>query len=264
MMFGLGFIFGPFLGGLLSDSKVISWFTLATPFWFAAMLTGINMLLLAFRFHETLHTRIHTPITAFSGIQNFRKAFSLPGLRAIFMMSFLFSVGFTFFTQFFNVFLIQRFSFDQGDIGNVFGLLGICMAITQGVIVQPISKRFTPSQVLKVSILAQGLILPTILLAKTPAVLYMIIPFISIFQGLSFPNLTTLVSNETGDESQGEGLGLNQSVHSMGQIFPPVIAGFIAVIHPNLPILLGGGCLVLAWLTFIALYRPSPVVFHEV
>lgn len=264
MMFGFGFIFGPFLGGLLSDSDVVSWFTLATPFWFAALLTGINMVLLAFQFRETIHTHVHTPITALTGIRNFIKAFSLPGLRAIFIMSFLFSVGFTFFTQFFNVFLIQRFHFDQGDIGTVFGIFGICGALTQGMIVRPVSKRFTPSQILKISILAQGLLLPTILLAKTPSVLYMIIPFISIFQGLSFPNLTTLVSNETGKESQGEGLGLNQSVHSMGQIFPPVIAGFIAIIHPNLPILISGACLIVAWLTFIILYRPSSVVFHEV
>lgn len=264
MMFGLGFILGPFLGGILSDPQISSWFSLATPFWFAAVLTGFNMAMLAFGFQETLKTHLDTPVTALTGVRNFIKAFSLANMRAIFIMSFLFSAGFTFFTQFFNVFLIERFQFDQSDIGYVFGLFGICMTITQGAIARPIANRFTPRQVLSVSILAQGLILPLILLAKTPTILYMIIPFISIFQGLSFPNLTALVSNETGKDSQGEGLGLNQSVQSMAQIFPPVLAGFIAVLHPNLPILIGSGCLILAWLTFVSLYRPSPVVFHEV
>lgn len=264
VMFGLGFILGPFLGGILSDPEIHSWFTLATPFWFAALLTGLNMTLLAFLFQETLRTHLHTPITALTGLRNFKKAFSMRNTRAIFLMSFLFSAGFTFFTQFFNVFLIERFQFDQSDIGYVFGLFGICMTMTQGIIVRPVARRFTPRQVLNVSILAQGMILPLILLAYTPGILFMIIPFISIFQGLSFPNLTTLVSNETGKESQGEGLGLNQSVQSMAQIFPPVMAGFIAVLHPNLPILIGSGCLILAWLTFITLYRPSPVLFHEV
>lgn len=264
MMFGLGFILGPFIGGKLSDPDLVSWFSLSTPFWFATALSFVNVLLLAVLFRETLHTRIHTPITALTGLRNFVKAFSLPSLRAIFVMSFLFSIGFTFFTQFFNVFLIERYGFDQGDIGNVFGLFGLCMAVTQGFIVRPVSKMLKPAQVLKISILVQAGILPLFLLARTPSILYIIIPFLSLFQGLSFVNMTALVSDETGEESQGEGLGLNQSVQSMGQIFPPVIAGFIAAVQPNLPILIGSACLFLAWITFMLLYRPSPRGFHEV
>jgi MFS transporter, DHA1 family, tetracycline resistance protein len=264
MMFGLGFILGPFIGGKLSDPDLVSWFTLSTPFWFATALSTVNVILLGLLFRETLHTRVQTPITALTGLRNFIRAFSLPSLRAVFVMSFLFSVGFTFFTQFFNVFLIERYGFDQGDIGNVFGLFGVCMALTQGFIVRPVSRILKPAQVLKISILVQSALLPLILLAGKPSTLYMIIPFISLFQGLSFVNMTALVSDETGQESQGEGLGLNQSVQSMGQLFPPVIAGFVAAVQPNLPILIGGACLFVAWLSFMILYRSSPQGFHEV
>lgn len=264
MMFGLGFILGPFIGGKLSDPDLVSWFSLSTPFWFATALSLFNVILLGVLFEETLHTRIDTPITPLTGLRNFIKAFSLPSLRAIFVMSFLFSVGFTFFTQFFNVFLIERYGFDQGDIGNVFGLFGLCMALTQGFIVRPVSKMLKPAQVLKISILVQSGLLPLMLLAWKPSILYMIIPFISLFQGLSFVNMTALVSDETGEESQGEGLGLSQSVQSMGQIFPPVIAGFIAAIDANLPIIIGSVCLFIAWLCFILMYKPIPKGFHEV
>jgi MFS transporter, DHA1 family, tetracycline resistance protein len=263
MAFGLGFILGPFIGGKLSDPQILSWFTLSTPYYFAAILTLVNMLLLSMFFNETLHTSVHTPITALTGLRNFKKAFSMPGLRAVFLMSFMFSVGFTFFTQFFNVFLIERYHFDQGDIGNVFGMFGICMAITQGILVRPISRRLLPAQVLKITLLGQALILPLLVLAETPFWMYVVIPFISVFQGLSFPNMTALVSNLTGDESQGEGLGLNQSVHSMGQIFPPMIAGFIAAVHPNLPVIIGSGCLFIAWIVFMVFYRPDKEKFHE-
>src|SRR6476661_6027606 len=40
--FGVGFIVGPFLGGLLADPSVVSWFSASTPFWFAAMLAAAN------------------------------------------------------------------------------------------------------------------------------------------------------------------------------------------------------------------------------
>ncbi len=263
MMFGLGFILGPFIGGKLSDTDILSWFTLATPYWFAALLTLFNMVVLSLLFSETLKTKLTSKVTALTGFRNFAKAFSLPGLRAVFVMSFLFSIGFTFFTQFFNVFLIERYSFDQGDIGNVFGLFGLCMALTQGLLVRPIAKRYKPYQILRFSMLAQALIIPTMLLAYSPAVLYMIIPFISIFNGLTFPNMTAIVSDQTGEESQGEGLGLNQSVQSMGQAFPPIIAGFIAAVHPNLPILIGSGCIFVAWVLFMALYREGKSKLHS-
>ena len=44
MAFGLGFILGPFIGGKLADPTIVSWFTNATPFWFAAILSTVNIL----------------------------------------------------------------------------------------------------------------------------------------------------------------------------------------------------------------------------
>ena len=42
--FGLGFILGPYIGGKLADPGIVSWFNASTPFWFAAILTAVNLL----------------------------------------------------------------------------------------------------------------------------------------------------------------------------------------------------------------------------
>ncbi|MEZ4950733.1 MAG: MFS transporter [Saprospiraceae bacterium] len=50
--FGLGFILGPAIGGVLADNTVVSWFNHATPFWFTTGLTLINILLVRYRFRR--------------------------------------------------------------------------------------------------------------------------------------------------------------------------------------------------------------------
>ena len=52
MAFGLGFILGPYIGGKLADPSVVGWFTHSTPFWFAAALTFLNIILVTFRSEE--------------------------------------------------------------------------------------------------------------------------------------------------------------------------------------------------------------------
>lgn len=265
MTFGLGFILGPTLGGILSDSTIVSWFSPSVPFWFAALLTILNMALLSTFFKETLHTQIHTPVTILTGIRNIRKAFTTRGIRTVFFILFLFFLGVNIFQQFFQIYLIEAFSFTQGDIGMMFGFIGLCIALTQGLVVRPISRRFEPAQVLRFSLLGVGIALPFLLLPTQSIWLYAVIPFTALFQGLTFPNSTALVSNLIGKESQGEGLGLNQSVQAVAQMLPPILAGTVAYLHPGLPIVLASFFVLLSWIFFLTLYSPATVeIFHEV
>src|SRR3989344_599966 len=98
MAFGFGFIIGPFIGGKLSDPSLVSWFDFATPFWFAALLSLLNILFVVKLFKETSTTRVNSKLSLMTGFKNIEKAFHLPDLRAIFLVIFLITFGFTFFT----------------------------------------------------------------------------------------------------------------------------------------------------------------------
>lgn len=101
MAFGLGVIFGPMIGGILADSTVVSWFNPSIPFFFAAFLTLVNILMVSTLFKETLVTRIHTEINLFTGFKNIGKALAMRNLRTMFIVMFLLTFGFNFYTQFF-------------------------------------------------------------------------------------------------------------------------------------------------------------------
>ena len=83
MAFGLGFILGPFIGGKLSDPNLVSWFNSATPFWFAAVLSTINVILVIRLLPETLHIRSENRIDFTRPIHNIIKSFHINGFKSI-------------------------------------------------------------------------------------------------------------------------------------------------------------------------------------
>src|SRR3979409_675399 len=91
--FGVGFIVGPFLGGLLGDPAVVSWFSASTPFWFAAMLAAANTTQVLLQFDETNEHIRHVPMQLLKGMANIARAYAMPELRTIFVTSFLFNMG---------------------------------------------------------------------------------------------------------------------------------------------------------------------------
>ena len=70
--FGVGFIIGPFLGGVLADPSVVSWFNAATPFWFAAMLASANTAQVLFQFDETNKHIRHVSVRFHAGRRQHR------------------------------------------------------------------------------------------------------------------------------------------------------------------------------------------------
>ena len=265
MAFGLGVILGPFLGGKLADDTLVSWFNHSTPFFFAALLCFTNVLLVIWMFKETLMTKSHTKISLLTGIKNIKKALGMPNLRIMFIVVFLLTFGFNFFTQFWQVFLIEKFQFTQSQIGDLFAYMGLWIAFTQGGITRQVSKKLSPVQVLSFSILIVSITLPFLLLPNNPAYILLILPFIAVFNGLTHPNTTAIISNLSGKESQGEILGINQSIQSLAMSLPAIISGFIVVLHRSLPILVGSFTIFLSWLVFITLFKKEQKqLFHEV
>ena len=256
--FGLGFILGPFIGGQLADSNIVSWFNPATPFWFAAILSAFNLLFVFIAFPETLKVRNNTAISLLTGIRNIGVAFKKQHLRTIFFVVFLLTLGFNFFTQFFSVFLINKLHYkDFSEIANVFAYIGVWIVLAQGGLQRPLAKKYLPLKIIRISAILLGITLPMLLLPSPSQSVYIfyILPFISMFQGLTQPNITAVVSSQVGVNEQGEILGINQSIQSLGMSIPPIIAGYINLVNPDLPIATASICTILGWLVLVLFFK---------
>lgn len=255
MAFGMGFVLGPAIGGFLGSDRICSWFDYSTPLWFTALLTLLNIYYVVTSFPETFNPGSNAKITFLAGIRNVRRAFSLVSMRVVLLTAFLQSFGFSFFMQFNQVYLHEKFHFEEMEIGLLFGYIGIWIAFTQGFIVRRTAGKFSPPQILRLSLLGLSLAVVAILLPDKAWMLFLVNPFIAIFQGLTQPNQTSIVSVMTPKENQGEMLGIQQSLASLAFTIPPVIAGFIVNIDFRLPLLISSIFILLAWITFYFFFK---------
>ena len=255
--FGVGFIIGPFLGGLLADPSVLSWFNAATPFWFAAILASANTAQVLFQFDETNRHMRHIDVEMTRGIANIARAYAMPELRPIFLTSFFFNAGFGFFISFFGVFLIHRFGFNEARIGNFFAWVGVCAIFTQLVTTRRVAAKFAEVEVLRVTLLGVSLVMLAYLSAPSPGWLMLIAPISSTFNGLSLANMGGLLSRSVAPEMQGEILGIGSSIQALANALPPLAGGFVAAsLAPEAPVLAASLTMGVAWLVFVRMFRP--------
>jgi DHA1 family tetracycline resistance protein-like MFS transporter len=257
MAFGLGFILGPTIGGILSSHEVVSWFNPATPLMFTALLTAVNMFYVYKQFPETFKPVESKEISLLTGVRNLKKAIRLVNMRIILLTIFLQAFGWSFFMQFNQVYLLKKFHFNERQIGMLFGYIGIWIALTQGGITRSLSKKFAPPEILKVSLICLAVAILIVLLPQNVFMLYMLNPFVAIFQGLTQPNQISIVSSLASKENQGEILGIQQSLQSIAFTVPPIIAGFLLNFDIRLPIIVSAVMTLCAWLVFFFNFKES-------
>lgn len=245
--FGLGFIFGPALGAVLSNHEWGSLFTMHTPFVVSAALTLINMLLVWRNIPETLKNPLHRKVGLFTGAQNVLKAFRSSTHRPIFTLVFLLTFGFTLFTTFFNLFEAEKYGMSIQQIGMVFSFVGIWSVIAQGVLVRPLSKKFKPADILTYSLPLLSVCLILIILPEVQWWQYLVVPFMACCQGLTQPNINTIVTNSAPTSEQGMILGINQSVQSLAMAIPPIVAGFLSSFNIHSPNIAAALFTLLGW-----------------
>lgn len=256
--YGIGLILGPVMGGLLSDQALVSWFSAATPFWFAAALSLSNIVLVVALMRETrpAFEGASTRIVWLASIGHIVRAYGMKSVRAIFLANFLFQAGVTFLATFFSVYLIARFSLDQVAIGYYIGYIGICLVLVQALVLPFVAKRLETVEMLRISLVAGSAAIFAYYVPSAVVGLVLVGALVALTNGLSMAGLPSLVSKRAPANIQGEVLGINASVQALAQAVPPILAGFLAAdIAPVAPVYIAGATIGLAWIVFMAFVR---------
>lgn len=238
---GIGFVFGPFIGGKLSDPELVSWFSAATPFEFTTLLSFINALLIVGLLPETLKIKNTHKIDYWRSFHNIIGLNKNLRLRKLIFSLFLFNAGFTFFSSFWGVVLQEVFEFKQGQVGNYFAYIGIMIILAQGGLVRRLSGKIAEYKVLPIAMIgmAISLFVNYIIPLNQPSLIYYIPPFIAIFAALCKAFGSALITKVSDSDKLGEAMGINSSANALGQAIPYLLAGYVAASHARLPVLVG-------------------------
>ncbi|MDD3265690.1 MAG: MFS transporter [Burkholderiales bacterium] len=249
---GVGFVFGPAIGGILSNPSIYSKFNAATPFWFAGILSLINCFLIWRNLPETLATKVNKQIEFKQSIINIGKLFKLGSLSSIIPVMFLYNFGWTFFTSFWGIVLVSKFGFNQLGVGGFFAYLGVMIIFAQGGVVRRLSGKVNEVVVLKISLIMSGicLILYYLVPSHVHYYLYIVTPFLAIGAALSKSFSSSLITRLAHKDELGVAMGVNSSANALAQAIPAIIAGYVAYFNPLFAVLLGGLIIVASWVIF--------------
>lgn len=224
--FGIGFVLGPALGGILST------FGPHVPFLFAAGMALVNAIAVYFFLPESLNVAKARSqpreINRFAVIFHSLKDISFRGITIIY---FLITVGFTVMTTAFVLYTQARFGYDAHANGWLFLFIGALAVGLQGGIFARLAKRFGEP-----NLAVAGTVLLTVSLFAVPFVgpatggligLLVGITFFSIGNSIASPALTSLASKNAPEHEQGKALGIMQSGASLARAIAPMAAGFL-------------------------------------
>jgi MFS transporter, DHA1 family, tetracycline resistance protein len=231
MAFGSGFTIGPFLGGFFAH-----YLSITASFLIALLLMALNGVLVFCKLSETHQPKTKSSIAFFTFASQIKQAAMMPELRFLFLSLLLFSFGWSFFTEFASVFLIDRFSFGTEVVGLYYGYNGLFYAFSAGFLIEPILRRIKIEKTLFLSMLFSGLYLLIFLTIKSRMLIWLYLPFCQFFLSFVYPATSSIISDRVSSEKQGEALGIYQSVIALALAVPPLFGGPLVGSYPVLVI----------------------------
>ncbi|MGQ3040181.1 MAG: MFS transporter [Brevundimonas sp.] len=240
--FGLGFIVGPGLGGLLTQPQ-LGQIGYQLPIFTAAGLAALAALgVLIFLRESRVRADPAAPRPAF--LSGLRDARANPVVSRVLLVSLVYMAGFSAMESVFGLWAEDRYSWGPREVGLSFMIVGIVSTLNQGFLAGRLARRFGEARVLATGMLLFGASLIAQVAAPTawfpavsldlgaftlPIVQGWIIPIVMAVgacgMSLAMPNISAMISRSTPPDRQGAMLGLNMASGSIARIFGPMAAG---------------------------------------
>lgn len=224
--FGIGFVLGPAIGGILSP------YGLAVPFYFAAGLAFVNATALYFVLPETVKKGEHTAEKVSEGrVTVLLKYLRDPRLGLLITIYFLIIVAFSIMTTAFIIYTAYRFGYTARQNGFLFAFIGILGAVVQGGLMGILTKKFGENLLVIIGIVLMGLALFFVPLVGPEwgglAALLIGISCFSLGSSFSGTPLVAMASKSVSAGEQGVAMGVMQSAASLGRAIGPALAGIL-------------------------------------
>lgn len=216
--FGVGFILGPLIGGILAE------YGTRAPFWAAAFLAAANAVFGYYVLPETVTDSIRRPFSwkRANPLGAFRNIGALPGLKRLMLITFVYTIAFFVYPGVWAYYGAERFGWGPGMIGVSLAVFGIGIAIVQGLLIGPIIRRIGERKAVILGLaidvgafIALGFVTNGwIALAMTP---------LTALGSIAGPALQGIMSRTAADNQQGELQGTVSSINAVATIIAPLM-----------------------------------------
>jgi DHA1 family tetracycline resistance protein-like MFS transporter len=248
-MFGIGFIIGPVLGGLLGDYWV------RLPFIAAAVLNGCNLALAFFILPESrTPTREKVDLAALNPLRPLRWVFSMQSLLPMILIFFIFSATGEVYGTCWALWGNDTFGWNGLWIGLSLGTFGVCQTLAQAFLPGPAVKLLGERAAILTGIAGVSIALIVMAFATEGWMIFAIMPVFAL-GGIGVPALQSLATRQVDESRQGQFQGVLASTVSLASIVAPLaFSSLYFVLRAQWP-----GAI---WLSVIVVYAISvPLLF---
>lgn len=258
--FGIGFVIGPLLGGVLGE------FGTRAPFYAAAALAALNFAFGFIILPETVTDRIRRPFSwrRANPLGAFRAVGRLPGVGRLLVMFFLYQVAFFVYPSVWAYFTRARFGWDPAMVGVSLASFGIAIAIVQGGLIRIVLRHLGERMTVAYGLVFNFCAFLCIALVESGTLALILTPLTALGAVVT-PALQGMMSRAAPDDAQGELQGVISSTAAVSMIVSPLVmtqifAAFTApgggVFFPGAPFLVSMTLMAVSGAVFLSGARP--------
>ncbi len=247
--FGLGFILGPAIGGLLAGADPAT-ADYARPAYAGAGLSLMAFLVALVRLPESLPAARREARKRVKRLP-FLPLLRRPGMGRPLLISFLATFVFAGMEATFALWTERRFAWGPLQIGLLFAFVGVIAAAIQGGLIGRLAARFGERRLIVQGAAAFAVGMGLVPLAHHPAVLVVAMMVLAYGFSIMSPSLNSLISRRAAAIEQGEAMGVARSATILARVVGPATAGMVfAYAGMDWPYLTGG--VVMVGVVFLA------------
>ena len=235
-VFGVGLIFGPFIGGILSQIDY------SVPMFFAAAITVISIFLVILFLPETIPKKaggISLSLNDVIPTNNLRHFARNPKIRKYLLMFFIYNTAFFLFISNISLLAEAQFHVTADQVSFFMVWIGLIRVVIQTVLIARILRMLGENRVLVTGILSMTISMVVLVFSAEYLIVFVPLAFLAYGTGVSRPILTSELTNSVTQKETGTILGVNNSLTSIAQIITPILGGFVVEYLPTqiLPLL---------------------------
>lgn len=227
--FGLGFIAGPAIGGILAGSDPVN-ADFQSPAFAAAGLSITALIMAVFMLKESLSLEIRKKLAEQppqKRLAMFRRALGQPVVGLLILLTFMATFVFAGLESTFAMWSRRQFGWGPEQNGYLFAYVGLLSAVIQGGLVGPMVRRFGEARLIIQGAVALAIGVFLIPFSSNLVVLLVAMTIAGYGFSIISPSLNSLISLQVGDHEQGSTMGVTRSASTMARFIGPAWAGML-------------------------------------
>lgn len=240
----LSLLIGPTLGAYLSDTEIVSWFTDVTPFFVTLLLILTTLILTMKLYTNTNNTSENEHVLSLASLKHTLKSALAPRkIQRLFIMFFLYQLGWSFFYQDICLYLSKQFDYSVTESAQFLAYTGAWMALGLIFLYKILLRYFSLNALLNWSFIFCSISFFACTFSDTSAYLWIFVVPGAIGVGIAYPTIMTIISDSVEKNKQGAILGLAAASFSAPWGISAILVGPLTTLSLTLPLIFATTCL---------------------